>query len=347
MPTLLRPPGSPLPRPRGPVSASVITALRRGTPVDPTPAAVDLRTGDALTDEDLQLALYVLYELHFRGFAGVDEDREWDVDLLTFRHQLETRFEAALRDATADAVGGALRAGDDDVVEQIRHLIKEADGPDVARYVQRRATAEEFRSLLVQRSLYTLKESDPSSFVLARIDGPAKVALAELLYDEYGSGRPERLHAHLFARAMAACGLDSSYGAYLDDAFGETLAANNAVTLFGLHRRLRGASLGHLAAFEATSTMPCRKIAAGIQRIGLDPKVWDYFDEHVEADAVHEEVALRDICARAVADHPQLREDVLFGSAVCLALDGLAGGALLASWRGDRPGLDDDERMPA
>lgn len=33
--------------------------------------------GDALTDDDLQLALYLCYELHYRGFAGVDPAWEW------------------------------------------------------------------------------------------------------------------------------------------------------------------------------------------------------------------------------------------------------------------------------
>ncbi|GAA2625856.1 hypothetical protein GCM10010425_23090 [Streptomyces spororaveus] len=28
--------------------------------------------------EDLQLALYMLYELHYRGFDGVDDARKWD-----------------------------------------------------------------------------------------------------------------------------------------------------------------------------------------------------------------------------------------------------------------------------
>lgn len=346
MPTTLHDPTTPgLPRPRGPLSARVHTALAHGTPLD-APPVVDLRRiTNPLDDEDLHLALYVLYELHYRGFAGVDEDREWDVDLLAHRRVLETVFEDALRDSTARGVDRA-EVSSDDVVEQIRYLIEADDGPDLPRHVQREATVEELRSLLVQRSLYTLKESDPSSFVLPRIDGPAKVALAELQYDEYGGGRPDRLHAHLFARAMAACGLDPSYGAYVDQATGQTLAMNNAMSLFALHRRLRGASVGHLATFEATSTMPCRKLAAGIQRLGLDAAVWEYFDEHVEADAVHEEVALRDICARVVADRPELRRDVLFGSAVCLTLDAAAGAALLATWERDRSGPG-EERMPA
>lgn len=286
---------------------------------------------DPLTDEDLHLALHVLYALHYRGFADVPDDREWDPHLLARRQELETVFERGLREATAEAVDATV-AAEADVVAGIRALIDADDGPDVARFVQREATAEQVRDLLVQRSIFTLKESDPTSFVLPRVDGPVKVALAELQYDEYGGGRPDRLHSHLFARAMEAAGLDPTYGRYIDEATGTTLAVDNAMSMFALHRRLRAASLGHLATYEATSTMPCRRMAQGIERLGFDQAVWDYFDEHVEADAVHEEVALADICGRLVEQEPELHREALFGSAACLHLDAVAGRETLARW---------------
>jgi hypothetical protein len=287
---------------------------------------------DPLRHEDFQLALWVLYELHYRGFDGVDDRWEWDPDVLRVRAELERVLELALRGATRGLL--AVVADDDaDVVDEIRRLIDAAGGPDVPRFVQRAATREQLLDLLVQRSIYTLKESDPSSFVLPRVDGAVKAALAELQYDEYGGGRPDRLHATLFARALEACGLSSDYGFYIDRATATTLALNNTASFLCLHRRLRGAALGHLAAFEATSTLPCRKIASGIERLGLGDAVWDYFDEHVEADAVHEEVALRSICAAAVAAEPALRDDVLFGAAACLTIDTLAAEETMARWQ--------------
>ena len=53
--------------------------------------------------EDLQLALYCCYELHYRGFAGISADLEWDPRLLGLRRHLERTFLAALR---ADVPGG-------------------------------------------------------------------------------------------------------------------------------------------------------------------------------------------------------------------------------------------------
>jgi hypothetical protein len=111
------------------------------------------------------------------------------------------------------------------------------------------------------------------------------------------------------------------------------------MSLLGLHRRLRGAAMGHLGAFEATSSVPCRKYAGGVRRLGLPQQVAAYFDEHVEADAVHEQLALRDICADLVSADPSLEEDVLFGAAACLVVDAVAGERMLEAWEQGRSTL--------
>lgn len=330
-----------LPLGRGPLSSHVLRSLAEGTDVDGDLVAGQVtRAGDdcdVLVDDDLQLTLWTLYELHYRGFDEVDAGREWDPALIRVRAAIEEVFESALRVRAAAYVDLA-RAAADTVPDQIHAVIGSVPGPSLAHYVQREATRDQFVEFMTQRSLYHLKESDPTSFVLARIDGTPKAALAELLYDEYGGGRADRLHATLFARALEGCGLDSSYGAYIDLAPGYTLAVNNAMSLFGLNRRLRGAALGHLAAFEATSSLPCRRMASGIRRLGLPDEVWDYFDEHVEADAVHEQVALS-ICANLVDADPALRDDVLLGATVCLDLDAVCAERMLDSWQHGRSTL--------
>ncbi|HET8601644.1 MAG TPA: iron-containing redox enzyme family protein [Segeticoccus sp.] len=325
-----------VPHPRGPLTEGVVRALRGDGDLPQAAAASTERPG-VLEDEDLQLALWMLFELHYRGFDDVPAESEWDVALLGFRAALEDRLEAELRALTKSTVAKALRAVEstEDFAEQLFVLIEGADGPSVAGYLQREATKEQVVEFLRQRSIYHLKEADPYSLVFARLDGAPKTALAELQYDEYGAGRPERLHQTMFGDALEGCGLDRRYGAYVDEASAVTLATSNVASLFSLQRRLRGAAMGHLAAFEATSSAPCRKIARAIERVGLPEVVRTYFDEHVEADAVHEQVAVRHICGALVAQDPALAEDVLFGAAACLAVDALAGQRLLDSWGAD------------
>ena len=202
----------------------------------------------------------------------------------------------------------------------------------LARFVQTRATREQVLELLRLRSLFHLPEFDPTTWVVPRLPVRAKAALAELLYDEYGAGNPNRLHHHLFARALAACGLDAARGRYVDEAPLEVLEQSNAMSLFGLHRRLRGAALGHFAAFEATSSAPSRRLVQGLQRLDLPAEVVDYYDTHVAADAVHEQIAARTICGSFVEDEPALRGDVLLGAATCLGLEDRVGAWVLDRW---------------
>ena len=141
--------------------------------------------------------------------------------------------------------------------------IAEEDGPSLSSYVKVSASLDEVREFLVHRSAYQLKEADPHSWAIPRLSGPPKAALIEIQSDEYGGGRAEWIHAELFARAMRALGLDSDYGAYLELIPGITLATVNLMSLFGLHRRWRGAIVGHLALFEMTSSIPNRRYADG------------------------------------------------------------------------------------
>lgn len=321
-----------LPPDRGPISRHVIETIASGRVARPIAIG-----SPVLADQDAQLALWILYELHYQGFDGV-LDREWDTGLLDLRRSLESRFESELRDAVAPGLDALPRTGD--VADQLGALADLDDGPPLASYLQREASHDEVLEFLRERSVQQLKESDPQSFVLPRIGGAAKVALAELQYDEYGGGRPEHLHARMYADALTAAGLSATYGAYLDDVSGISLACANVMSLFALNRRLRGAAMGHLAAFESTSSVPSRKIAAGIERVGLPDAVAAYFHEHVEADAVHEHVAIRDICATLVTDEPALREDVLFGAAACLHLAALSGAELLERWAPESQALE-------
>lgn len=320
---------APLPAPRGPVSEAVLRLLC--TDVETT---VPEPTGDdVLRDADTQLALWLLYELHHHGLRGVDVALEWDPRVIAVRGALERVHLAAVQSLVAERLASV--APDEDLATQIGALLDADGGPSLADELARRADTDQFLDFLRQRSIYHLKESDPHAFVVPRIDGAAKVALAELQYDEFGAGRASDLHSALFARALESCGLDPTYGAYLDRARAGTLAVNTTMSLFGLHRRWRGAAMGHLAAFEATSSLPCRRIAAGARRLGLPDAVAGYYDEHVEADAVHEQLAVRSICRPLVDSEPALRDDVLLGVAACLELDALAAAEQLAAWQAD------------
>ena len=68
--------------------------------------------------------------------------------------------------------------------------------------------------------------------------------MVEIQADEYGGGTAERMHSELFAGLMRDLDLDAAYGALWDEAPAAAFASVNTMSLFGLHRRWRGAALG-------------------------------------------------------------------------------------------------------
>jgi hypothetical protein len=140
------------------------------------------------------------------------------------------------------------------------------------------------------------------------------------------------MHSELFAELMCALDLPTDYGHFWEQAMAETLATINVMSLFGLHRRFRAALIGHLASLEMTSTVPNRRYGNGLRRLGYGPEATRFYDEHVEADAVHEQVACVDLCGSLTHNDPTAGVDVLFGARCCLGLDVRFGAALLARW---------------
>jgi hypothetical protein len=310
-----------LPKPRGPLSDAVLATLP-ALPSRPVPR-IDV---EPESPDDAALTLWVLHELTYGGFATVDDRAEGEPELLRVRRRLEDDLEARLRQQWPGV------PEDIDLSSGFFDWVADHDGPSLARHVQTVATRDQVLELLSVRSVYHLIEADPTSWVIPRLPVAAKAALVELQYDEYGIGDPARLHAHLWARGMEASGLRPERGAYIDEAPLEILEQNNAPSMFGLQRRLRGAAVGHLAAFEATSSMPSRRMAQGLDRLGFPAEMIEYYTEHVEADAVHEQVALRDVCVALVRAEPNLEPEVWFGAWACLELEARTARRLLGSW---------------
>ncbi len=314
------------PCPRGPLSTAVIDSLSDNTALTHTTVEEADPYG-----ADLHLALYCLYELHYRGFHGVDPEWEWNPDLLALRQKLERRFLAALR---TDVPAG------DDVDTELQALLNEpADAWSVAHHLRRDGQSWQLREYVTHRSLYHLKEADPQAWVIPRLSGPAKAAFVTIEHDEYGSGVPERMHSHLFARMMRALDVDDRYGAHVDVVPAETLAEVNLMSMCGLHRNLRGALLGQFATIELTSSPGSARLVEAMHRLGCDPEATEFYAEHIEADAAHEQLVRRNVLGPLLHSEPELAPDVVFGIRASTLLAGKLDALLLGRWADDQTSL--------
>ena len=293
---------------------------------------------DPLADEDLQLALYLCYELHYRGLDGVAEEWEWEPSLLALRARLEARFEAGLIEALG-APEGSVPPEEMDIA--LRAIEAEDDAPSLSKHLEREGTRAQLLEFVVHRSAYQLKEADPHSWALPRLSGAPKAAMVEIQADEYGGGRADRIHAHLFAKAMDRArarrdlrrlprphpGLHARHRQ-------PDVAARPAPPLARRDRRPPGAVRDDLGGAQP----PLR--APRLRRVGAGDDVCDFFDEHVTADAVHESIAAVDLAGGLARQEPELTPQILWGARALIELEaplghpaarGVGGGPLLAA----------------
>ncbi|QYL16539.1 iron-containing redox enzyme family protein [Mycolicibacterium pallens] len=323
-----------LPEARGPASMAVLDLLTERAPRNHLQ-----RIDSSLHDSDpygidVQLALYVCYELHYRGFAGVDPGWEWNPGLLHLRAQLEEAFLAAVQRDVGD-----ISAEDTADAEMEKLTIEPANGTGPSYYLRSTGTWEQMQEYFVHRSLYHLKEGDPHAWAIPRLTGLAKAAFVAIEFDEFGGGRSDHVHQQLFADLMVAAGLDASYLGYIDAVPAESLAVVNLMSYFGLHREHRGAAIGHFASTEITSSPGSRRLVEAMERMGAPETCARFYREHVEADAVHEQVVRTDVVGDLVSREPALDRDVVFGIRAHLMVEDRLADHLMRCWTSGRSSL--------
>lgn len=322
-----------LPGPRGPLSRTVIELLAdrpHGGPTSIPGPVADANPFGA----DLQLALYICYELHYRGFAAVDPRWEWDAALLHLRARMEDMFLDAVRREV-----GPLTSADDARAEMEALSIEPTGGKGLSWYLRDDGDWGQFREYFVHRSVYHLKEADPHAWVIPRLVGQAKASFVAVEFDEFGAGRGGNMHQVLFADLLAAAGLDDSYLEYLDLVGAEALAAVNLMSMFGLHRELRGATVGHFAATEITSSPGSRRLVRGLRRLLAPQPCIAFYAEHVEADAVHEQVVRDGVVGALLEREPDMAPDVVFGMRAFGLVEDRLAAAVLECWRNGQSSL--------
>jgi hypothetical protein len=260
-------------------------------------------------------------------------------------------LEGAFLHRLCEEVGPARGVEPGDVRHALTDLIANAVGPSLSAFLLESGKLVQVQEFCVHRSAYQLKEADPHTFAIPRLSGEAKAAMVEIQHDEYGSGVAGEMHSALFATTMSALGLNPTYGAYLDQLPGVTLATVNLVSMFGLHRRWRAALVGHLAVFELTSVEPMARYSQTLARMGIGAEGRRFYDVHVAADARHGPIALDRMVTGLIEVEPQLGADLLFGAAAVLMLEARLTAHLLRAWAQGRssligPDADLSEREP-
>jgi len=310
----------------GELSEMVVDALLDG--VGPPSVGFDHFDADPL-DHDLQLALYVLNELHFAGWVGVDDDLEWNPAVTALRYELSHEFERRLRHTLPVSLSGP--------AAEVRRLLA-LPGPSVSTYLRDHGTVEQVRESMILRSAYQSKEADPHTFAVPRFAGPTKRVLTEIQSGEYGVGH-RRSHAELFGDALVGLGLDPTPNAHVDACTGPALAVSNLVTLGAMQRRLRGVVLGQLSLFEMDSVIPNQRMVDCCDRLGLDEGVRPFFDIHVLADTEHQVMVEASFLVEYPRIDPKQVHNLLLGMRAQSLIDHAVARDAVPNWKRHRSAL--------
>ena len=216
-----------------------------------------VRTDDALTDEDLQLALYCCYELHYQGFdqsamtgSGIplfskvrasSRRRSKEDSEQRFRMKRH-RGRRGARCAVATEWGRLVSRFRDGYLEHGNRFHVEGD---------RNATVR-----------LPAQGGRPPHWAIPRRSGRAKAAIVSIQSDEYGNGYTEAMHSSLFADAMRALDLDPTYWRVSRSPAGRDVGHDEPHLNVRPAPPSRGALVGHLASFEMNSVGPMARYSA-------------------------------------------------------------------------------------
>lgn len=181
-------------------------------------------------------------------------------------------------------------------------------------FVRDEISLEQLKRIVAQRSLFFLREPDPWIYAVPTLTGVAKAGLIDLLLDEYGWGKLERMHSSVYARLMSALDLDPRLDAYEADTSWRYLATLNHQWMLALTPGLSRRLLGTIYLTEADSPAAMANYLAAWDRLGVtDPDVLEFYEIHISADENHRDVALGEVLLPVCEQDPAAIGEIAAG----------------------------------
>ncbi len=162
------------------------------------------------------------------------------------------------------------------------------------------ATLDELRWFLRQEAAGEAGFDDLVALTQVKLPTAPKLELARNYWDEMGRGAEGGMHGPMLERTTQGLGLEPSIGTTI----WPSLALANTMTAFATTRRYTYHSVGALGVVELTAPTRVAKVAQGLKRLGVEPKLRKYFDLHAVLDVKHSEDWNRDAIRPLVMEDP-------------------------------------------
>lgn len=194
------------------------------------------------------------------------------------------------------------------------------------------ATLDEMRWFLTQEAAGEAGFDDLVALTQVKLPPVAKLELARNYWDEMGRGNLGGMHGPMLERTVESLGLTPA----IDDTAWESLALANTLTAFATTRRYAYHSVGALGVVELTAPTRVAKVAAGLKRLGCEPKARKYFDLHAILDVKHSEDWNREALIPLVTEDPRRARALAEGALIRLECGRRCFEAYRAALWGDR-----------
>ena len=177
------------------------------------------------------------------------------------------------------------------------------------------ATRDELRWFLRQEAAGEAGFDDLVALTQVKLPTAAKLELARNYWDEMGRGGEGGMHGPMLERTTKGLDLRSS----IETTVWESLALANTMTAFATTRRYAYHSVGALGVVELTAPTRVAKVAQGLKRLGVEPRLRKYFDLHAVLDVKHSDDWNREALRPLVAADPDCARYLAEGALMRLA----------------------------
>ncbi|MFZ5727915.1 iron-containing redox enzyme family protein [Phenylobacterium sp.] len=176
------------------------------------------------------------------------------------------------------------------------------------------ADLEQIRWFLTQEAAGEAGFDDLVAMTQVKLPARPKLELARNYWDEMGRGNMRGMHGPMLDMTVEGLRLEPT----IEGTLWQSLALANTMTAFATTRRYAYHSVGALGVVELTAPTRVASVAAGLKRLGVEPKMRKYFDLHAVLDVEHSKAWNAEALTPLAEDHPHTLKAIAEGAVMRL-----------------------------
>lgn len=251
---------------------------------------------DPSDDREALCTLLDVYALHLAPITELDGAEVWQHHpaVAALKGALEARFRARLDDGPCPAGG--------DRAPTFRRLANQELVPPVYKWLAEGAERDEFVEFISIEGGPDADFDDLVAICQLGLVGLPKLTLARNYWDEMGRGESSAVHTELHRDMANALRIRAVPVEELPTEALERKALNG---LLATNRALQPEMIGSLGLIECQAGPRCRKVVAGMRRLGLPAGALPFYEEHSVADPRHGKDWVEQAIAPLIEQHPE------------------------------------------